>query len=354
MTETSPGDLGGSKEALWKRLLPIVLSLALVVFIFGWLLPQYIDYDAVFRAIGKVRFGEWMLLVLFAAIRLIPEAWIYQAALPGIGFRRGLTTFLVTASLNNIPPGGLDLVARYQMARSWGVSPTGASTATVATWFYVSFPRLMLPVIAVGLLTLDYIRDETMDQLALIGILVTVVLTVLVVLAVRSERFISWAGGSISKLADFALGLFRKQSEINFDEMAIRFRDEGLELVRRRWGYGFPAGILAQFAQFAILLLAVRAVDLEVGWIAVFAAFAAVAIIQAIPIFNIPGIAEAVLIIAIGATVEGGNDQIAAAVFVFRILTWLVPIPLGGVAFSRWRTWAKTQPAEQGLTPSDG
>ena len=348
MEDQAAFELGGAKEPLWKRLLPILLSLGIVVFIFGWLLPQYIDYDAVFRSIGKIELSEWALLLLVAVLRMIPEAWIYQAALPGLRFSRGLTTFFVTATLNNIPPGGLDLVARYQMARSWGISPIGASTATVATWFFVSFPRLVLPVIAVGLLTFRQIRDDTLDALALIGIVATVVLAVGVTLIMRSDRFVTGAGRLLTRLTDFVLGLFRKDVEINFEELAFKFRDEGLELVRQRWRYGFPAGMLAVFAQFLVLLVAVRAVGLEVDWIVVFGAFALVAIVQAIPIFNIPGIAEAVLITALSAALGGeGNDQIAAAVFVFRILTWLLPIPLGGIAFSRWRSWVKENPPEE-------
>lgn len=345
VTDRTDEVLGGTKEPLWKRLLPIVGALVLVVFIFGWLLPQYVDYEAVFSSIRQVSGWEWVVLLLLAGVRLVPEAWIYQAALPGISFGRGLSQFLVTASLNNIPPGGLDLVARYQMSRSWGVSPTGASTATIATWFFISFPRLVLPVIAVGLLTLRRIRDDTLDLLATIGIVATVVLTVVLVIAVRSDRFVPAVGRLISKLADYVLGLFRKDTTVNFEEMAVKFRDEGLELVRRRWAIGFPAGILAQFAQFLVLLVAVRAVGLDdVDWIVVFAAFAVVAIVGAIPIFNIPGIAEAVLIGILGYAVGGGSgDEVAAAVFVFRILTWLLPIPLGGMAYSRWRTWANTR-----------
>ena len=249
MTDSDLGSLGGEKEPLWKRLLPVLLSLALVIFIFGWLLPQYIDYEAVFRAIGNISITEWALLIALAFVRMVPEAWIYQSALPGITFNRGVSTFLVTASLNNIPPGGLDLIARYQMARSWGVSPTGASTATVATWFFVSFPRFVLPVIAVALLSLRRIQDETLDSLALLGIAVTVGLLVVVTLLMRSERFIRWAGKQLTRLAEFALGLFRKETDIDFEEMAFKFRDEGLELVRRRWGYGFPSGLAAIVCQ---------------------------------------------------------------------------------------------------------
>lgn len=155
----------------------------------------------------------------------------------------------------------------------------------------------------------------------------------------------------MARLANFAMGLFRKDTDLDFEAMAVKFRDEGLELVRRRWVYGFPSGLLAQFAQFAVLLIAVYAVGLEVSWIIVFAAFSAVAIIQAVPIFNIPGIAEFVLITTIAASVGNEfSDEIAAAVFIFRILTWLLPIPLGGIAFSRWRTSVKTQ---GGVVPSE-
>ena len=354
MPDREPDPVGGIKEPLWKRSLPILGSLVLVGFIFGWLLPQYIDYEAVFRSIQTIEMSEWAVLLAFAGLRILPESWIYLAALPGITQRRAVEQFLVTASLNNVPPGGLDLIVRYQMARSWGISPTGASTATVATWFFVTFPRFVLPVIATGLLTIRHIRDDSMDLLAIIGIVATVLLSVLFIVAVRSESFVLAVGRLISRLADFILGLFRKDSDINFESMAVKFRDEGLELVRRRWGIGFPAGLLAQFAQFLVLLLAVRFVGLDsVDWIVVFAAFAVVAIVGAIPIFNIPGIAEAVLIGILGAAVGGGaTDEVAAAVFVFRILTWLLPIPLGGIAYSRWRTWASSHPSGEAVGES--
>ena len=43
-----------SKAPLWKRLLPIAGALVIVVVIFGWVLPQFIDYEAAFCAIGDL------------------------------------------------------------------------------------------------------------------------------------------------------------------------------------------------------------------------------------------------------------------------------------------------------------
>ena len=74
------------------------------------------------------------------------------------------------------------------------------------------------------------------------------------------------------------------------------------------------------------------------SWTIVFAAFSVIMAITVIPIFNMPGITEFILIATLtGFAGREFSDEIAAAVFVYRILTWLAPIPFGGFAFNRWR-----------------
>jgi hypothetical protein len=58
--------------------------LVIVVVIFGWVLPQFIDYESVFRAIGEIDAFEWIALVIAAALRFIPEGWVFVAAPPGL------------------------------------------------------------------------------------------------------------------------------------------------------------------------------------------------------------------------------------------------------------------------------
>ena len=351
-TEEPFAPVEGAKEPLWKRLLPILFSLLLVVFIFGWVLPQFIDYDAVFRAIGEISATEWLILLAVAAIRIIPEGWVYQVSLPGLTWKQGASQFVVTQAINNVPPGGLDLIARFQMARSWGKSASAATTATIGSWFFVSFPKLLLPVIALILLDLGRIQDDGIDALAIIGLLAVVVLTVLVVFMMRSERFARWLGRTLGRFANFTAGLFRKELSLDFEAMALEFRDETLKLVRKQWKKGMSAGLAAQLALFFVLLLSVYFVGLsDVDWVVIFAAFAVVAVAGTIPLINAPGVSEAVYIGILTIAVGGGRpDQVAAAVFVFRLLTWLLPIPIGGIVFSRWRTWARKNP--DGLSES--
>lgn len=79
-----------------------------------------------------------------------------------------------------------------------------------------------------------------------------------------------------------------------------------------------------------------------------------VAAVTTIPIFNAPGIAEATFISIFNSVVGAGSaDAVAAAVFVFRILTWVAPIPFGSLAFTRWRDEARDRGATDLLDAFD-
>jgi uncharacterized membrane protein YbhN (UPF0104 family) len=136
-------------------------------------------------------------------------------------------------------------------------------------------------------------------------------------------------------------GLFRKGVKTDFRQLVHDFRDQASDVLKTRTHLGLAAGLAVRLAAFAVLLVAVRAVGIpseEVSWTIIFAAFAVVMTVSAIPIFNLPGITEVILISTLSQYAGSEYaDEIAAAVFVYRILTWLFPVPLGGFAFTRWR-----------------
>ncbi len=351
-----------NEAPLWKRLLPIVIGIAIVVFIFGWVLPQFIDYEAVLRAIGEISFGEWLILIAVSLLRFIPEGWTYVAAQPGLSMRQGTQLFLVSETLTNIPPGGLDLVARYQMSRAWGFSQASATSATIASWVFAALSKLVLPIAAVAILAINRIRNDDLDELALIALLLLVAGAASLFVVMRSERLAARVGELLGSIVRRVSGIFRREVTTDFRALVIEFRDQAAEVLRTRTLLGLVAGVTARLASFAVLQLALRFVGLgadQIDWTVAFAAFAASVALTVIPIFNMPGIAEAVLIGTFNAASGGGyTDQIAAAVFVYRILVWLTPIPFGGLAFTRWRDQmqeeGKTELLDAFETPESG
>ncbi len=345
------------KQPLWKRLLPAVLGLGIVIILFGWVLPQFIDYDAVFRSIGAISYFEWIILILVAAIRFVPEGWIYIAAQPGLSTRQGTQLFVVAETLSNVPPGGLDLISRFEMTRSRGFSAASSTSATIASWVFSALSKLVLPIFAVLFLSTSSIRDDDLDALALLGLIIVVVGTVAVVLILRSPKLATWTGYLVGKIVGLVAGLFRGVVHTDFGELVHEFRSQAAAILRKRTHLGVASGLAARASAFIVLLLAVRFVGIpasEVDWTVVFAAFVIVMAISVIPIFNLPGITEIILISTLSRYAgDTYADQIAAAVFVCRTLTWLLPIPIGGFAFTRWRDSMRTSDSRESLDASN-
>lgn len=339
MTADQPS--GPEKQPLWKRALPIVLGVAIVIFLFGFVLPQFIDYEAVFRSIGKIEWWEWAILLVIALIRFVPEGWIYLAAQPGLSTSQGTQLFLVAETLSNVPPGGLDLISRFQMTRSWGFSAASSTSATIASWVFSSLSKIVLPILAVALLAIDNIQDDGLDALALLALVLVAAATAAVTLILRSANLATWVGDLLGSAVRWVAGIFRKDVKTDFRTLVHDFRGQASEVLTTRTHIGAAAGIAARITSFLVLIVAVRAVGIgadDVSWTVIFAAFSVVMAITVIPIFNLPGITEVILISTLSRYAgDGFSDEIAAAVFVYRILTWLLPIPFGGFAFNRWR-----------------
>ncbi len=329
------------KKNGFKKWLPLLFTLGLMLFIFGVVLPQFIDYDAVFRTIGNIGATDWVLLAILGVLQFIPDGWVLQASLPGLRLRQGITVATVTSAVANIPPGGLDIVVRYHMTRGWGFSSQAATASTMITWLLATASKLFMPVLAVLFLSLNRIQDDDLDFLAVLGLGIVAVGAILVAVGLRSTRFVSGMGRLLTRIVHRLGNFFRRDWVVDLETGLLDFRDQTADVIRSRWHIGMLAAIAGQFMFFLIMLTAVRSVGLGAETIStavVFAAVAAVAAITTIPIFNAPGLNEALYMSILAfAAGSGSADQIAAAVFVFRLITWLLPIPVGGISYTRWK-----------------
>lgn len=324
-----------------RKYLPVVVSVLVMIVVFGFVLPQFIDYQAVFRAIGNVSAAYWLVLVLLTAVQFVPDGWTLQASLPGSTLRQGVTASTVTMAVANIPPGGLEVVVRYHMTRGWGFTQQAATTSTILTWIFVTASKLLMPVIALVLLSLNRIRDEDVEFLAALGLVVVIAGGLLIVFGLRSTVFFAFLGRMLTRLVHWIGKLFRRNWTLDLEGDMVQFRDQTSVVLSSRWHLGVLGGLSVQLMLLMIMLTALRGVGLPpdvLSTVAVFAAVAVVAAVTTIPIFSAPGLNEAVYIAILGFASGGGYaDEIAAAVFIFRLITWLVPIPIGGFSYTRWR-----------------
>jgi uncharacterized protein (TIRG00374 family) len=117
------------------------------------------------------------------------------------------------------------------------------------------------------------------------------------------------------------------------------------------------ATLLSHLSLYAVLLITLRHVGVsqeELSWIQVLAAFAFVRLISALPIT--PG-GVGVVELGYAAALTIGLDpatkaQVVAAILVFRVITFALPIPLGAASYVIWRrnrSWRLGEPERAAL-----
>ena len=89
-------DSGGSgsasapkKKPMWRRIVGALLSLALIVFIFVGVIPQFASYSAAWTAIQQMSPGWWAAILIAATVNQVSFVWPYQAVLPHLRFWHG-------------------------------------------------------------------------------------------------------------------------------------------------------------------------------------------------------------------------------------------------------------------------
>jgi uncharacterized membrane protein YbhN (UPF0104 family) len=149
---------------------------------------------------------------------------------------------------------------------------------------------------------------------------------------------------------------FRRSRTFDWGDAAVRFRRTTIDFLVERWFWLTSTTIVSHLSLYLVLLLALRFVGVandEITWAQVLGVFAFGRLLTAVPIT--PGGVGIVEVAYIGGLILAGEGhatvpadvfhaQVAAAVLVFRALTFGIQIPLGALTYLIWRTntsWRK-------------
>ena len=320
----------------------------MIVAIFFFVLPRIADYRDVW---GVVKTLTWKGLLALAVASIV-NLLTYRAALagcaPGSPFSTGVRRH-----------AGIDCVDLRCSRRR------GAGHGRVlrdAAWLGVQRPSggaggddngglepardLRLPAIALGLLTMEGGDNPLLKTMALVGSAVLGGVVVGLVIGFWSAQLAQKVGDLAARLVSWLKRVVRR-GPVKWDgEAFVRFREETIGLLRRRWHVITLATLAGHLSVFAVLLVSLRVLDVpasEVTWIEAFAAWSVMRVIGSLPItpggLGIVELGLTSLLVGFG----GGQAEVVAAVLVYRFLT-IVPTLLLGMAAAA--TWRRHQPAD--------
>jgi uncharacterized membrane protein YbhN (UPF0104 family) len=341
-------------RGILKQILQWALAIGVVVIIFFFVLPQIADYGDVWSEIRAMTTIETVSLLLVALWNLVTYWIVLVSVLPGLTYPQAATVNLASTAVSNSLPGGgaLGVGVTVGMYESWGFRGGAIALSILVSGVFNQFVKLGFPVIALALLVIEGETDAGLVMAALAGIVALMIAVLLFALVLKSDRLAKWVGDALASFVSFLRGLFRRSPVTGWGEAAMRFRGQTIGLLHDRWIRITAATLISHISLFLVLLVALRSVGVsqeELSWVVVFAAYAFVRLISALPVTpGGVGVVELGLVGAIAGLADIGDEQlrakIVAAILVFRAITYFLPIPLGAGAFLVWRgrkSWRK-------------
>ncbi len=288
-------------------------------------------------------------LLVLTFLVVYARGYLLAASTPGLQQKRAMKVdqIALAAAYGIVVGGGpVGVAAKVTMFRKWGISSSNIATSLVATAVVPTFTTWGLAVVVH---TPEAIRGTatTAESLAVVvgtaTICFSAVFWTCVCLFERPVKVIAFVGERIRrtllKVIPMRFVRIREtigavQPHLFLEAVRLQLR----ELFRVR-GFRIVQGALfVPFAAFLTLLFSLRVSGAtEISVVEALSAFALVRVIVSLsPIPGGVGLAE-IGLVSLLTTAGATEVHAAGATMLYRAVTWLAPMVIGGLGWWRWR-----------------
>lgn len=358
------GDEGLSQDrprGILRKIWSGFLSYGVVVICLVFLFTKVDGADDISAALGMITMTEFVIICLLGVVNLATNLPPIIVTLPGLRLREAAVTNTASAALSNtVPEGGAIATGlNFAMLRSWGFALGDITSEVLITGVCSQMTKYILfAIAAIAVVILGPAPSGTIWFALMLAALV-ILASILLALILRSQGFAMRLGGWLDDLARGIKRLIRRLSMPSMENELPKFRVVMVDQLRRCWGRLTVAEIVSQLTACFVLGVACRLVGLDsstISWWTIILAYSAVTLASLlIPTPGGLGVAEVVLVAVLGYTLPSSDQSaVLAAVILYRIATFLVPIPIGLVTYLYWRkSKAWRRPADSRRVPED-
>ena len=311
---------------------------------------------AVWYLLTNLQTGDWtsamalvtgpmvVVAVVLGVVNLATNWPPIVVALPGLRVREAAVTNTAGAALSNtVPEGGAVATGlNYAMLRSWGFTLGDTTSEVLVTGTWSQLTKYILLAIGLVVVVLQGWGPPNLVWAAIILVALVVVALVLLTLILRSAAFAGRLGARVDGWADAVRRRFSRFPDPNLTEGLPLFRTQMVGLLRLCWGRLTATMVISQLTVVLVLGICVRMQGLDqstISWAVILVAWGLVTFASLlIPTPGGIGVAEIVLVGVLGHGLPASDQSaVLAAVLLYRIATFLVPIPIGLVTYLYWR-----------------
>ncbi|MFN8168620.1 MAG: YbhN family protein [Candidatus Nanopelagicales bacterium] len=330
-------------HSVGRRIVSGLLSYGVVVLAL-WYLFRQLAGDDVSSALSLITGPMLLASVVLGVVNLATNWPPIAVALPGLRLREAAVTNTASAALSNtVPEGGAVATGlNFAMLRSWGFTLGDVTSEVLVTGTWSQLMKyVLLTVGLVAVVVQGWAPDGTGWWALALGVLVAIAI-VLLGLVLRSARFAGRLGAWCDAVAARVRRRFRRTPDPGLTDGLPLFRTRMVGLLRLCWGRLTVTMLVSQLTVVAVLGACVRMQGLDqstISWAVILVAWGLVTFASLlVPTPGGLGVAEVVLVGVLGYGLPSADQPaVLAAVVLYRIATFLVPIPIGLVTYLYWR-----------------
>jgi uncharacterized membrane protein YbhN (UPF0104 family) len=319
-----------------RALLRSALGVALAVAVFALVVPRIASYGSVAHRLGHISAGWTVALAVAALLDVLTAALPWRVLLPQLSFVGALAFTQASTALTIVLPGGapLGMALSFGFLRRLRVSRGQAAFAVAVTGIWSQGMIFVYPLVGALLVFATGNLSPSTAIIAAASGAAGALLVGLAVLALRSPGFALWLGDSAARVGAWFARRLRREPPAWSGEALVRFREERVVLLRRRWPALTLATLCNQLTAYLTFELSLRAVGVSFAELSSSEALLAWAIgrvISSLPLT--PGGIGVVELGMIGTLVGFGapHAHVVAAVLLYRALV-IVPTLIAGAA----------------------
>ena len=205
---------------------------------FGLILPQYVDYAAVWEALVALTPPQILLMTAIGALCWFVAGQLFTVLIPGVSPLRGNAAYLISAGIgSSIPFGPWNLGVIWVVFRGWGV-PFQAATSGVTLYGIINtLGRFALPLIAIVVVLVSGGAGSYSNAaliLSIVSIAIFFVSVGVMLVVVNSDQAADWLGRILGRLVAWILARLGRSEHPDVLGSIHRFQRDLGEVVHRR------------------------------------------------------------------------------------------------------------------------
>ncbi|MFV0534551.1 MAG: lysylphosphatidylglycerol synthase domain-containing protein [Cumulibacter sp.] len=324
-------------KSAWMRFASIVATIVILYLVFFVVLPSIASYEDIWDAIRSMSVAAAITLIVSGLLLIAVTGLQLAAALEGLRFGPAVITQPMSSAIGAIVPGGA-IASRAVFLRPFGVEPATYARSYAASAFSVTACVLVMPSVGLIIFLLASQSPDARDMrtLALIAAVVALVIAAVLLVMVSSAAVCRWVARTGTAIVAKSAWLSGKLQASGWEMAVAQWREDTVQIVRqRRWRLG--ASVLATYwGNGALMIACMYACGLPYSAMSILIGLATWSLARLL--LSVPLTPGGVGVLELGyaavftaMVAESLDESVVAGVLLYRALTYVLPIFLGGV-----------------------